>query len=96
MFKFKGAVKEMFQQHECWRATFMSKPFVDSLGSGHHYSHSLWSLRSSDADHEEASRNVLYDPDFEHGLSDVAHHWLAGLTRHGRALTTLCSPTINY
>ena len=95
MFKFKGAVKEMFQQHEGWRATFMTKPFSDSLGSALHYSHSLWSVRSNDADDAEVNRNALYDPDTERGLSDVGHHWLAGLIRHGRALTALCSPTIN-
>jgi len=93
MFVLKEAVKEMCQQQKGLHATFMSKPFLDCLGNGHHFSHSLWSLQQS-RDHDEAV-NVFYDPKAEHGLSVAARHWLAGLLRHAPALTALCSPTVN-
>ena len=48
LFLLKQAVKEMSKQHHGWQATFMTKPFLDKSGNGLHYSHSLWSVPSSD------------------------------------------------
>lgn len=97
MFKFKEAIKEMSQQHDGWQATFMSKPFIDSLGNGHHYSHSLWSSSASNVEEDGSVslENAFYDPNAENCLSTVARQWLAGLIRHASALTALCSPTVN-
>ena len=73
----------------------MSKPFTDTFGNGHHYSHSLWFSAASNVEENEAVKNAFYDPNAENCLSTVARHWLAGLIRHAPALTALCSPTVN-
>lgn len=92
-FTLKSGVKEMCLRRGL-EATSMSKPVLDQAGNGLHFNHSLWTKRST-ADDDPPTENAFYDADRPDGLSAVARHWLAGLIRHGPALTALCSPTVN-
>lgn len=84
-FRFKGAVKEL-ARIEAKRATFMAKPFNDEGGSGFHLHFSTW----------DDAGNALFDaPGADHGLSDVAHHAVAGIIAHAPALAALANPTVN-
>ena len=80
----KEGVKEFFQQRGL-RATFMSKPRVELTSSGLNFNHSLW----------HGDHNVFYDSSSDDNLSTTVGHWIAGLVKHARALTALCSPTVN-
>jgi glutamine synthetase len=83
-FLFKTAVKEISAQNGLL-ATFIGKPWNDDEGSGFH-------LHLSLAD--DSGTNLL-NGDREEGLSDVAHHFLAGLLEHGPALMAFFNPTTN-
>jgi len=83
MFRLREAVKEMCSSRGL-HATFMAKPTNTAGSNGLHFNHSLW---SPDTERDEF---------FADGqLSEVGRRWLAGLTRHGPALTALCAPTVN-
>ncbi|MGI5420581.1 glutamine synthetase family protein [Actinomadura luteofluorescens] len=83
-FRFKAAVQEIARL-DGRLATFMAKPFNDDGGSGFHVH-----LSCLEAD----GRNVFEggEPD---GLSETAHHAIAGVLAHAPALTALLNPTIN-
>ncbi|MFD0536774.1 glutamine synthetase family protein [Actinomadura luteofluorescens] len=83
-FRFKAAVQEIARL-DGRLATFMAKPFNDEGGSGFHVH-----LSCLEAD----GRNVFEggEPD---GLSETAHHAIAGVLAHAPALTALLNPTIN-
>jgi glutamine synthetase len=83
-FRFKAAVQEIART-EGRLATFMAKPFNDEGGSGFH-AH----LSCLDAD----GRNV-FDGSEPGGLSETAHHAIAGVLEHAPALAALLNPTIN-
>ena len=85
-FSFKNGVKELAHQ-EGLIATFMSKPFPDSAGSGAHNHIGLLRLGSDE--------NAMADPDHEWGLSQAGRSFIAGQLRHARAIYTLLAPTIN-
>ena len=81
---FKYMVKTLAEQ-EGLIATFMPKPFSHLTGNGAHIHNSLWS----------DGRNVFADGADAGGLSPLGYHFLGGVMAHARALTALCSPTIN-
>jgi len=83
MFRLREAVKEICASRDL-HATFMAQPTETAGSNGLHFNHSLW---SSDTGHDE----------FDAGgqLSEIGRRWLAGLVRHGPALTALCAPTVN-
>jgi len=85
MFTLKEAVKEMSLMHG-WQATFMTKPAMGRPGwsNSMQFSGSLW------AD----GKNAFHDPE-THRLSAIGRHWVAGLLKHGAALTALVAPTVN-
>jgi glutamine synthetase len=85
-FTFKNAVKELAHL-EGYVATFMSKPFSDSAGSGAHNHIGLLELDGGD--------NAMADPDDEWGLSPVGRQFIAGQLRHARSTYALVAPTIN-
>ena len=68
-------------------ATFIGKPWNDDEGSGFHLHMSIGC--------DERGGNLLNDPDGEEGLSDLAHHFLAGILEHGPALMPFFNPTTN-
>ena len=85
-FSFKNGVKELAHQ-EGLIASFMSKPFADSAGSG---AHNHIGLVRRDTD-----ENAMADPEHEWGLSLLGQSFIAGQLRHARSIYTLLAPTIN-
>ncbi len=84
-FLFKYAVKEIVAQQGL-RATFMGMPFNGRAGSGTHIHVSLL---------DGNGQNAFEDPLDEHGLSDQARGFLAGVLDHAPALTAILNPTVN-
>ncbi len=68
-------------------ASFAPKPFPDEIGSGSHVHFSLWD--------KESQRNLLYDPQNPHGLSQVGRQFIAGILEHLPALLALTCPSYN-
>ena len=93
IFRLKTAAKEIASQHG-YALTFMAKPFNQGV-NGLHFTHSLRSIDDQTKSTNEESSFVFYDGQSSNHLSEVCHWWLAGLIKHGPALTALCSPTVN-
>lgn len=85
-FLFKNGTKEIALQHG-YMATWMTKPFIDSSGSGSHFHVSLID--------KQTGRNVFDDPSAEYGLTDLAKKFLAGVLKHARGNSVFTAPTIN-
>ena len=68
---FKFVVKRVAMEHGLL-ASFLPKPIADVHGSGMHCHVSLF----------KGGKNAFDDPDGEHGLSQTAHHFIAGLLAH--------------
>ena len=85
-FMYKMGAKEISLQHG-YIATWMTKPFIESSGSGSHFHISLIDKKTG--------KNVFNDPDGKFGLSDLARNFLAGLLKHARANTIFTAPTVN-
>ncbi|MBT7293082.1 MAG: glutamine synthetase [Rhodospirillaceae bacterium] len=85
-YTFKNSVKEIVQQAGMM-ATFMSKPFAGSAGSGCHYHVSL--LR------KKGGQNVFIDNKKPDQMSDTMRHFVQGLIDHGGACMALFNPTPN-
>ncbi len=86
--RYRQAFRTLAAQHGLV-GTFMAKPFEDQVGSGLHVH-----LSAEDAN---GSGINLFDgnDDPALGLSELARHALAGLLRHGPALTALGASTVN-
>lgn len=85
-FTFRNGVKEIARQ-DGLLATFMSKPFADSAGSGNHTHLSL--LRSDDGE------NAFADDADPMGISETCRHFTGGLLRFAKAIDALIAPTVN-
>ncbi|XP_072175643.1 lengsin-like [Diadema setosum] len=83
---FKTSVKEIALLNG-YVATFMCKPYPDSVGSACHFCHSLWDL--------EGKTPLTYDSGDPQGLSQTAKWWIAGLLAHSPAIQILMEPTVN-
>ena len=68
-------------------ASFAPKPFPDAIGSGCHVHFSLWDL--------DGQRNLLYDRQDPHGLSQMGRHFIAGVLAHLPGLLALTCPSYN-
>ena len=66
-------------------ATFLPKPLNGVQGSGMHTHLSLF----------EGDANVFHDPDDEHGMSEVAKKFTAGLLVHAREITAVTNQLVN-
>lgn len=84
-FLFKYVVKEIAAGLGL-HATFMGKPSTTLAGSGFH-------IHASLAD--EQGLNQFADPDSSDGLSQAAHHFVAGIVEHAGALMAFLNPTVN-
>lgn len=71
-------------------ATFMPKPFSDNFGSGAHMNMSLADLESGENRFEAGGEGGD-----QHGYSDLALHFTAGLLAHAGAITAVVCPTVN-
>jgi glutamine synthetase len=68
-------------------ASFMPKPFHGEYGAGLHTHISMV---------DDAKRKNLFDdPKGEHGLSNTARHFLAGMLSHAKALAGITNPSAN-
>ncbi len=66
-------------------ATFMPKPIFGINGSGMHTHQSLFL----------GSKNAFYDASDEYHLSAIGKHYIAGLLKHAREITGICSQWVN-
>lgn len=66
-------------------ATFMPKPIAGAFGSGMHTHLSLF----------RGEENAFFDPAEEHGMSQVAKQFIAGLLIHGREITAITNQWTN-
>eukprot|EP00111_Clytia_hemisphaerica_P019696 TCONS_00058128-protein len=90
-FLFKCAAKEILAKPGFHgRATFMSKPIIDKVGSSNHFNHSLWKVK----DNGELE-DSMWDGTQESKLTKTAQHWLAGILKHTPALAAIFNPTVN-
>lgn len=81
---FKLAVKTIAQRHGL-HATFMPKPKANMAGSGMHINMSL----------EKDGKNVFADENGKNGLSEEAHHFIAGLMKHINGIVAITNPLVN-
>jgi glutamine synthetase len=77
-------VKEVAMEHGIY-ATFMPKPLASVDGSGMHLHLSLF----------QGDENAFFDPSGEHGLSKVAHGFIAGLLTHAPEITAVTNQWVN-
>src|SRR5919109_1452780 len=85
-FTFKNGVKELAHAHG-FLATFMSKPFSDSAGSGCHTHVCLLDPGSGE--------NLFGDESDPQGISSLCRRFLAGQLRHAAGMYALLAPTVN-
>ncbi|HET8526174.1 MAG TPA: glutamine synthetase family protein [Actinomycetota bacterium] len=85
-FTFKNGVKEIAKQ-DGYLATFMSKPFATSAGSGCHTHLSLL--------HADSGENAFADEGDANGMNDTARSFIAGLLTYARAIDAVIAPTVN-
>ncbi|MEA1908456.1 MAG: type I glutamate--ammonia ligase [Euryarchaeota archaeon] len=69
-------------------ATFMPKPVFGASGSGMHINISLF-------DKNNAGKNIFFDPDDDHKISDEARYFIGGLLAHIKAVTAITNPLVN-
>ncbi len=81
---FKLVVKSTAKRHGLF-ASFMPKPKYGINGSGMHINMSL----------SKDGVNIFDDPDGEHGLSQEAYYFLAGVMKHIKAITAIANPLVN-
>jgi glutamine synthetase len=85
---FRFMANEIARKHGYY-ATFMPKPFENRAGSGAHYNMSLANLTTGDN---------LFETDADPrgcGVSKLAYQFIAGVLRHGAAISAAIAPTVN-
>jgi glutamine synthetase len=85
-FTFKNGVKEIAKQ-DGLLATFMSKPWGDSAGSGCHTHLSLLDAGSGE--------NAFGDEDDAQGMTDTCRSFIAGVLTYAKAFDAVIAPTVN-
>jgi glutamine synthetase len=85
-FTFRNGVKEIAKQ-DGLLATFMSKPFSDSAGSGCH-THVSLVRQDNDA-------NAFAAEDDPQGISETGRRFIGGLIRYAKSIDALIAPTAN-
>lgn len=83
---FRETIRGVAAQHGML-ASLAPKPMLDQAGNGCHIHWSLWD--------PEGERNLLYDPAGPYALSDVGHHFIAGVLAHLPGLLALTTPSYN-
>jgi glutamine synthetase len=80
----RHVVKELAQKAGI-AASFMPKPMSGVQGSGMHTHLSLW----------RDNTNAFVDTSDPYGLSEVAHHFIAGLLAHAKEITAVTNQWVN-
>ncbi len=96
MVLFRSAVRQALRRAG-YHATFMCRPpFAQVMSSGWHLHQSLVRLETGrNAFMRDAPAAGTRASDASHTLSELGTHFLAGLLRHARGMTLLCTPTAN-
>lgn len=81
---FRLVVRTIARRHGL-HATFMPKPKYGQNGSGMHINMSLW----------KDGQNVFHDSKDEHGLSQEAYHFIAGIMKYIREMAAITNPIVN-
>ena len=81
---YRLTVKEIALQHGVY-ATFMPKPIFGENGSGMHVHQSLF----------RGNENAFFDHDDKHHLFVIGKHYIAGLLRHAREISSLVAQWVN-
>jgi len=81
---FRTVVKRIALNHGL-HATFMPKPVQGINGSGMHCHMSVF----------KDGKNVFFDEDGRHQLSEVMEQWIAGVLEHATAIVAITNPTVN-
>ncbi|MFH0765038.1 MAG: glutamine synthetase family protein [Calditrichota bacterium] len=81
---YRFMVKEIARQ-EGYYATFMPKPMFGFNGSGMHCHQSLF----------KGERNAFFDPKAQYLLSATARHYLAGILKYIREITSVLNQWVN-
>lgn len=68
-------------------ATFMPKPFTGINGTGMHIHQSILDL--------EGHNNYLWNENDQHGLSELAYHYLAGVLNHAVEISPIIASWVN-
>ncbi|MBI3778084.1 MAG: type III glutamate--ammonia ligase [Gammaproteobacteria bacterium] len=85
---FRFMANEIARKHGYY-ATFMPKPFENRTGSGAHYNMSLADVNTG---------ANLFETDADPrgcGISKLAYQFIAGVLRHGAAISAVIAPTVN-
>lgn len=85
-FTFKNGVKEIAKQ-DGYLATFMTKPWEGSSGSGCHTHLSLL--------HADSGENAFGDANDAQGLTDAGRSFIAGQLQYARTIDAVIAPTVN-
>jgi glutamine synthetase len=85
-FTFKNGVKEIAKQ-DGYLATFMSKPWGNSAGSGCHTHLSLV--------HADTGENAFGDAGDPHEMNDTCRSFIAGVLAYAKAFDAVIAPTVN-
>jgi len=80
----KHATKEIAWQQGV-AASFLPKWHHDKVGSSSHVHQSLW----------KDGKNAFFDPDGEHGMSDMMRAYMAGLIKYAPDITYFLAPYVN-
>ena len=67
-------------------ASFMPKPLFGTNGSGMHTHQSLFT---------PSGKNVFFDPNGAHQLSQIAKQFIAGILKYIKEITLILNPTVN-
>jgi len=67
-------------------ASFMPKPIFGINGSGMHTHQSIFS---------EKGKNLFFNAEDPHNLSEIAYGFIAGQMQHARAMAAVVAPTVN-
>lgn len=84
MVTFRMVVKTIAKRHGL-HATFMPKPKYGINGSGMHLNMSL----------AKGGKNIFFDENDVHGLSQEAYYFIGGLMKHIKAITFITNPLVN-
>jgi len=83
---YRDAVRSVARNYNLF-ASLAPKPFPDAPGSGCHIHCSLW---------DKANKtNLLWDEHDPYHISDLGHHFIAGILAHLPALVALTCPSYN-
>jgi glutamine synthetase len=87
----KATVRGLARRHGMW-ATFAPNPHPGYRGNGNHVHLSLWRRTGHPGG---GAANAFADRSDRLGLSDLAHHFVAGLLAHAPALVALTCASVN-